>query len=887
MSLIQFNIHYRTNFGEEVHICGSTQELGNNEESAAIPLTHQDNLWTLTIDIQHTGLLHYYYLIKEHGVITRREWGAPRSLYLYKTKDFTINDVWKDQPYHSYLYTSLFTDAIFKHEVNIDNRYSKNSLLISVHCPHVPTNHQLAIAGDAELLGNWSAHDAPTLNYQGDGQWSIHLNQADLPEAIQFKFVIVAPLQPHDAVWEEGANHLLQTNQHLSISSVQVENGYTFRHHSFSFKGTGTAIPIFSLKSEESFGVGDFNDLRKLVDWAASVEQKMIQILPINDTTSSKTWTDSYPYNAISSYALHPIYLGLGTFPLNNKAKMKAFIKEAKALNQLPMMDYEQAYDLKSRYTQALFQQEKGKVFQSDSYQRFTDGNGDWLFSYAIYSTLRDQFGTADFNQWGEFSTYNEEQLTHYINTNKKARETYNYYTFLQYLLDQQLREVKQYANSKGIGLKGDIPIGINRNSIEAWKEPHLFNMDTQTGAPPDDFSITGQNWGFPTYNWKAMKKEDYRWWKNRFQKMADYFDAYRIDHILGFFRIWEIPIDSVQGLLGQFREALPYWPEELNMADIPFDEKRMTEPFIHEAYLHELFGEATQEVIEQYLEPIEWEQYKLKSAYNTQRKIQQHFDSAVTDQELAIRDGLYTLCNEVLFVRDRISHNQFHPRINAPKTYSFRYLDDHVKDAFYSLYEDFFYHRHNYFWREQAMQKLPPLIASTGMLCCGEDLGMVPDSVPSVMHELQILSLEIQRMPKDIHVAFTQLDRLPYLSISTTSTHDMSPIRLWWREDANVTQNYYNNVLHHPGEAPADCTPKLCKQIIKQHLQSPAMWVILPWQDWLSISEELAHPNPEEERINIPANPRHYWRWRMHMTIEQLMQETELNQSLKKLALR
>jgi 4-alpha-glucanotransferase len=240
-----------------------------------------------------------------------------------------------------------------------------------------------------------------------------------------------------------------------------------------------------------------------------------------------------------------------------------------------------------------------------------------------------------------------------------------------------------------------------------------------------------------------------------------------------------------------------------------------------------------------------------------------------------------------VLFIRDPHDQHRFHPRITAQYTYSYRYLDDQVKEAFNRLYNEFFYNRHNYFWREQAMKKLPVLISSTTMLVCGEDLGMVPDCVPSVMQELQMLSLEIQRMPKDPTVMFTDLRTLPYHSVCTTSTHDMSPIRSWWTENREVTQRYYNELLHHEGAAPEECDRELCREIIHNHLQSSAMWVILPWQDWLSLDERLRNPDAGAERINIPANPDHYWRYRMHISLDDLLAEEGFNMMIGELSRR
>ena len=888
MSLIKFQISYHTNFGQEVYICGSTPELGDLDETNALKLTCEGETWSAEIETKTTGHIEYYYLLKEYGKTIRKEWGEHRKLQISRARNFFVQDLWKNKPYHSYLYSSAFTESIFAHEkTGSPLTYFPNSILLNVICPFVQKGQKLMLTGETAQLGNWDLNKAKSLVYAGNGEWQILLNAKNLLDQLHYKFVIVDE-KTHEALhWEDGGNRILLTQKAKEKNSVLVEMGLQFHYNFFSFKGTGTAIPVFSLRSDDSFGIGDFLDLKKMIDWAALTRQQLIQMLPINDTTTTQTWKDSYPYSAISSYALHPMYLGLTEFPLKNKTAMKSFLKEAKDLNKLADLDYEKVLNLKKRYTEELFEQEKNAVLVSEEYQTFYEKNRFWLFSYTAYCYLRDKMGTARFTDWGEFSVYDEKKLQQLIETDSDAKNSIDYYSFLQYLLDKQLNEVQKYAHSKGVALKGDIPIGINRDSIDAWTSAHLFNMDTQTGAPPDDFSFFGQNWGFPTYNWFAIEQEGFAWWKNRFSKMADYFDAYRIDHILGFFRIWEIPMHSVQGLLGHFSPALPYWAEELNMAGIPFDEERMTTPFIHEEFLPETFEEYTPEVIKKYLDVSDWQRFTLKKEFDTQRKIQQHFHDKTDEKSLKIRDGLYALCNEVLFVRDRVNHNRFHPRITAQYSYSYRYLDDNVKSAFNRLYDDFFYRRHNYFWREQAMKKLPELISSTSMLVCGEDLGMVPNCVPSVMNELQILSLEIQRMPKDPNVSFSDLNSLPYLSVATTSTHDMSPIRLWWTENEEITQKYFNEILHREGEAPAECSPELCRQIVQKHLDSSAMWVILPWQDWMSVSEKLSRKNAAEERINVPANPEHYWRYRMHISLDDLLKEEKFNAEIGEMASR
>lgn len=888
MISLTFQLKYHTTWGQQVYLCGSIPELGNFDESKSLPLNHSDDFWGAQLHIAKTPEINYYYLIREGDTVVRREWGENRKLALENNKSFYIQDLWKSQPYHNYLYSSVFTESIFRHEKeNVVESYYANSILLNVICPYVQRGQILNISGENKALGKWNLKKALPLKYVRDGEWQILLNADDFDNETQYKFVITDKQTGEAVHWEDGGNRILFAEKAKQKNSIFVEMGLVFHHHYFSYMGTGVAIPVFSLRSNDSFGIGDFYDLRKMVDWAALTNQQLIQVLPVNDTTTSKTWRDSYPYSAISIYALHPIYLGYKEFPLKDKKKQTAFLQKAASLNALPELDYEKVLKLKTDYGKELFQQDGETVLASKEYKTFFEKNEEWLFPYACYCYLRDKNKTGSFSKWQDFAVYDEERLKRMLTMHPDAQSDINHTYFIQFLLHKQLSSVKEYAHKKSVTLKGDIPIGINRDSIDAWIFARLFNMDTQTGAPPDDFSIYGQNWGFPTYNWRAMEEEGFEWWKNRFRKMADYFDAYRIDHILGFFRIWEIPLDAVQGLLGYFSPALPYWAEELVQWGIPFDEERMVKPFIYEEFLPDLFGAFSSEVKDKYLEVAGWQRFRLKSFCSSQQQIMALFEGQTDAKSIQIRDGLLKLCTEVLFVRDKYDPYRFHPRITAQYTYSYRYLDDHIKNAFNRLYDDFYYRKHNYYWREQAMRKLPPLISSTSMMVCGEDLGMVPECVPSVMNELQILSLEIQRMPKDPSVTFANLATLPYLSVCTTSTHDMTPIRAWWRENRELTQKYYNEELHREGTASEECTDDICTQIVQNHLHSSAMWVILPWQDWMSINSSVSRENPDDERINIPANPDHYWRYRMHISLDDLLKMDDLNEKVRNLARR
>ena len=622
-----------------------------------------------------------------------------------------------------------------------------------------------------------------------------------------------------------------------------------------------------------------------MIDWAVKTHQKAVQILPINDTTMTHSWTDSYPYSSISIYAFHPMYTDLrqlGT--LDDREKMEQFEQRRQELNALPAIDYEAVNEAKWEYFRLIFAQEGEAVLASEDFRAFFETNKEWLQPYAVFSYLRDAHRTPNFREWPRYNDYCQEDIDTLCNPQSADYPHIAIYYYIQYQLHRQLLAATRHARANGVVLKGDIPIGISRNSVEAWKEPHYFNLNGQAGAPPDDFSANGQNWGLPTYNWDVMEQDGYAWWMKRFRKMSEYFDAYRIDHILGFFRIWEIPMNAVHGLLGQFVPALPMTHEEIESYGLGF-RPEFLKPYIHEYFLGQMFGPHTDYVKQTFIEPTDtWEVYRMRPEFDTQRKVEAYFDGKTDDDSIWIRDGLYALISDVLFVSDRNDPSKYHPRIGVQHDYIYRSLNDWEKAAFNRLYDQYYYHRHNDFWGQQAMKKLPQLTQSTRMLVCGEDLGMIPACVAWVMNELRILSLEIQRMPKDPSQEFGHPEWYPYRSVCTISTHDMSTLRGWWEEDAQQTQRYYNHVLGHYGTAPAVATPELCEQVVRAHLTSNSMLSILSFQDWMSVDGQLRNPNVAEERINVPANPRHYWRYRMHLTLEQLMAADDLNNKIRQM---
>lgn len=881
-----FHIHFKTVWGHIVQLLCYKHNSANSEFTAFDMSCDDKGNWLYSApeDLMQEFTAYHYAIKKSDGSL-QKETGLLRSTaMLDSSKTNRIYDYWRgpygDTPFNS----TAFTDIFFKRQP-VDETTQDGNFMLRLHCSQVESSRHFAVTGNQEVLGNWDVSKRVKLTESNFPDWSISLRTSDIVFPLEYKFLLVDTETDEVVAWGGGTNRILE---YADVSECTILNNEHFVRTINSWKGAGVAIPVFSLRSKKSFGIGEFEDLKLMIDWAKQTGQRIIQTLPINDTILYHSNFDSYPYNAVSVYALHPAYLHLEKIgKLTDQVRRTYYQFKRDELNENTFSDYQNVMNLKWEYFKEIYAQDGKKLLKSKEFKTFYDQNSDWLIPYAVFSYLRDTFGTPEFAKWPHYSVYNKSEIEQLAQPKSDIYNEVALFYFLQYHLHDQLTEVHLYARKNGIAIKGDIPIGVSPRSVDAWVDPQLFNTQVQAGAPPDDFSVTGQNWGFPTYNWELMANDGYEWWRKRFAKLSDYFDAYRIDHILGFFRIWEIPQSDVWGLTGNFHPALPYTRAEIELEGIRWDENRLLKPYLIEHVLYSTFGKYTDDVKREYLLPDGWQCYKFKPEFDTQKKIEKHFSSLgynFGNKEVLVRDGLYKLHCEVLFMRDLRNPNNFHPRISMHSSASFIDLPEDQRRKLDKLYIDYFYHRHNEFWQAKAYEKLPALISATNMLVCGEDLGMVPDSVPEVMQTLEILSLEIQRMPKKQNSEFAMPKDAPYLSVCTTSTHDMNPIRAWWEEDEALTQRFYNKALGMHGKAPEKCEEWIAEIIVKQHLNSKAMWVILPWQDWIAVQSDLCLEHPFAERINVPSNPRNFWCYRMHIPLETLLKQKKLNSKIKKM---
>ena len=891
MIKLQFYIRFSTRYGQSLHIMGNSDALGNNDPAQALAMHYlNEEFWQASLEVAAgTNLadIRYKYFLKNDDGESITEWGNDRLLAKghKTTTELVVTDTWNHAgEFENTFFTAPFAEVLLKPNHTKGKGDSDKSFthIFRIKAPLLQKHQVMALTGAGDKLRNWSETDPLQMERNGDW-WEVRLDLSDQNFPVAYKYAVWNTKEKQLIRFETGDNRLVIPEGNPQRISIQHDG---FAHlPNASWKGAGVAIPVFSLRTKNSFGVGEFNDIKLLVDWSKQTGLKLVQLLPVNDTTATNTWLDSYPYAAISAFALHPVFINLPKVAGKEYAtQLNSLKKKQQQLNENSVVDYEEVMKLKSAVLKKLYDVMGEDCFATDDYKEFFNTNCHWLQPYAAFCYFRDKYGTSRFGEWKTNSTYNKAAVEKLFANGNAVTKQLGLYCFIQYHLHLQLKEAVDYAHKKGIVIKGDIPIGIYRHGCDAWVEPELYNMDWQAGAPPDDFAAVGQNWGFPTYNWKRMHEDGFAWWKQRFEQMSAYFDAFRIDHILGFFRIWSIPAHSIQGIMGHFVPCVPVHINEFGENGIWFDYQRYCKPFIIDEVLNDLFGDQTGYVKETFLVPNEFGSYDLSPDYSTQQQIEACFSTLEqTPENEQIKLGLFDLTSNVLLFEEPGSMGQkYHFRIAMEKTHSFRFLIPHVQEKMKELYVNYFFRRQDDFWFREAMHKLPMLKAATNMLVCGEDLGMVPECVPDVMKQTGILSLEIQRMPKDPEKEFFHPNDAPYLSVITPSTHDMSTVRGWWEENREKTQHFYNQVMGQWGEAPQFCEAWINRAIIMQHLYSPAMWSIFQLQDLLGMSETLRRENPHDERINIPANPKNYWQYRMHISLEDLLKEDAFNEELR-----
>lgn len=765
----------------------------------------------------------------------------------------------------------------------------------SVFVNRVAANDTVCVVGDCEALGNGDINRALALDHSSTPNWTVVIPLHPHVTHVKYRYLIK---RAGNVVAQEHAERSLQLNdgdtQFLRRGAGQAglvvapcERAFVFED---VWKGAGVALPVFAIRSKEGCGVGEFCDLNGVVDFCVRGGYKLLQLLPINDTACHNSVKDTYPYSAVSSFALHPQYLNieaLGEMPADMMDEYRA---ERERLNQCDTIDYLRMMDVKQRFIRRMYKMQKNEFLESKAFTQWFQKNQDWLVPYALFRFFMEVNGTSDYESWGARSSISIETMQKLASPHSFHFEYLGVVYYTQYHLHKQLLAASEYAAKNQVVFKGDLPIGVNRHCVDTWVNPHLFRLDMQAGAPPDFFSTHGQNWLFPTYDWEAMKKDNYGWWRARLGHMANYFHAYRIDHILGFFRIWEIPRSFRTGMSGRFYPAHAISRGELESMGL-WDIDRYIKPYVRDGLLQELFGDSWWKIKERFFEPLYHDRLQFREEYNTEKKAEAALAATPDMPESERKYGefvtkqLFTLFNNVCLLQDVEDPDMFHPRFHLHDTSSYAELpDDQWKSALHRLHEDYMHKRQDELWKRNGLERLPMMKSASDMLVCGEDLGMIPNCVPSVMTETGILSLAVQRMPAGDEEIGNPAE-YKYECVATTSSHDTSTFRGWWEEiPDDMRARYWHAHMHRDGTPPAQCTAEIVEWAVTDHLKCPAMWTIFPVQDLLGMDAKLRRSDVKAEQINDPSNPDHVWNFRLHVSMEEIMNNTSFMDKLASL---
>ena len=643
-------------------------------------------------------------------------------------------------------------------------------------------------------------------------------------------------------------------------------------------KITGASIPVGSLKTKDSCGVGEFLDLIPFADFCKKCDLELIQILPVNDTG-----TESSPYSALSAFALNPIYISLKNLPevSENKEILDEISKLQKKHEKEKRFSYRNIRNEKFAILKKIYESAYERIIKDKKLSEWEKSN-EWVKAYSIFMQKKMKYMEASWKEWPEQGHPTKEQIDKIWDDKKSAKEN-KFFSWMQMRLDEQFKKASAYITSLGIKLKGDIPIMMNEDSCDTWAFPEYFNDELRAGSPPDGSNPTGQNWGFPIYNWKNLKKDNYSWWKNRLLKASEYYQVYRIDHILGFFRIWATPARETTAMLGWTQPFETITRDDLK--ELGFSDDRitwLTKPHIPTYKIQEINGgdyQGTVNILSKLMTRIGNEELWLFKP-----SIKNDKDILESDIPENIKAKLSELWRDKAFVE--VSKNKYAPLWTFQDTTAWQSLNDNEKYLLGTMIAKR-YAKMDSLWEKQARTILKELTACTKMIACAEDLGSNPECLPDVLKDLSILSLKVVRWNREWELdnkPFIKFEDYPLLSVTTSSVHDSSTLRSWWLEEKDA------EVFAEDFELPKEIKPgkydsKTARTLLETIATSNSAFCIHPIQDFLGLVDEYLEENPDDERVNIPGSVTEFnWTYRLPTEIEKICKNTELTDEIKKI---
>ena len=661
-------------------------------------------------------------------------------------------------------------------------------------------------------------------------------------------------------------------------------------------KRTGIVVPLSALYTKECPSCGDFLALKDLADFCQKAGFSIVQLLPVNDTG-----TQSSPYSGLSAFALHPLFIRISALP-----EFKAAMKSNKAFST-EYKNFEKNFEYKRRFNYAEVLSEKVKLLHllfnyiekknakdeaeaaklNKELAEFVSKNL-WIIPYAVFKNIKDENMQASWKSWEpslQKLSYDQIKLKW---QNKAKKSSHDFFVWCQLRASQQFKEGAECLRAKNIILKGDIPILMNEDSVDCWTYPEFFRQELRAGSPPDGGNPMGQNWGFPTYDWDRLEADEFTWWKDRIKTSAQYYDAFRIDHILGFFRIWAASEKDTTAYLGHTIPYADFSHKTLN--DLGFSDDRikwLSEPHIPTGTIESItwnHDEATA-VLEKLCDRVNSEElWNFKKEIEGDKEIyaMHFFDDEGKDN--AIKNALAEKWRDRSLIQIKKDH--FVKVYTFQNSTAWKTLSWEEQEKLKKLFAETEV-KENELWGKQAETTLSAIVHASDMIPCAEDLGVNLAVMPEVLKKLDILSLKVIRWtrewekPGQPYIPFADY---PELSVATTSVHDSSTLRQWWNQEKDSVWAFLNSLqADNKPDGNSAFIPEIAEFIMRAFAKCKSSLLINPLQDYLFLEHSFYLENENDERINIPGSVNDFnWTYRIPVTISEMAENKGLLNKIK-----
>lgn len=650
-------------------------------------------------------------------------------------------------------------------------------------------------------------------------------------------------------------------------------------------KRTGIVVPISALYTKDCPSCGDFLALKDLADFCKKAGFSIVQLLPVNDTG-----TQSSPYSGLSAFALHPLFIRINALPefaaamKGNKAFATAYKAFEKEFGYKKRFDYDAVLGEKTKLLHLLFNyiEKKNSKDEAEANKlnkelaKFVRSN-QWIIPYAVFKNIKDENMQASWKSWDESIqklSYDQIKLKW---QNKAKKSSHDFFVWCQLRASEQFKEGAESLRAKKIILKGDIPILMNEDSVDCWTYPEFFRQELRAGSPPDGGNPMGQNWGFPTYDWDRLEADEFTWWKDRIKTSAQYYDAFRIDHILGFFRIWASKENETTAYLGHTIPYADFTRKTLN--ELGFDDDRIkwiSEPHIPTGTIESItwnHDEATA-VLEKVCDRVKTEElWTFKKEIDGDKEIYAMNFFEDEGKNNAVKNALAEKWRDRSLIQ--IKKDRFIKVYAFENSTAWKTLSGEEQEKLRKLFEEIEV-KENKLWEKQATTTLSAIVHASDMIPCAEDLGVNLPVMPEVLKKLDILSLKVIRWtrqwdkPGQPYIPFTDY---PELSVATTSVHDSSTLRQWWNQEKDSVWAFINSVeCENKPDGNSAFTPEIAEFILRSLASCKSALLINPLQDYLFLEHSFYLENEDDERINIPGSVNTFnWTYRIPVTIEEM----------------